>query len=378
MPAMAESLQALLRPATVGPLSLRNRVVMAPMTRSFAPGGVPGSDFASYFRRRAEQGVGLLLTGASAIDQPASSNDPKVPRFHGEDALAGWKRVVDEVHSAAGRIIPQLWHVGAVRRPGNEPNPSAPPLSPSGLREAGTSIGEPMSEGDIEAAVAAFAKGAAAAQRLGFDGVELHGGHGYLIDDFFWKVTNERRDGYGGDLRARTSFAVAVLRRVREAVGPGFPLLLRFSQWKTQDYQARLFETPQELETFLAPLVDAGVDLFDCSTRRFWEPAFEGSPLTLAGWTRKLSGRPSIAVGSVGLDSDIFAGLGDEKLAKPRFQDASPASLDRALELLRRGEFDLLAVGRALLADPAWLAKLREGRAAELVPFTRGALASLV
>lgn len=151
----------------------------------------------------------------------------------------------------------------------------------------------------------AFAKAAADAKRLGFDGVELHGAHGYLIDQFFWKETNRRTDEYGGDLTGRTRFASRIIHAVRKAVGSRFPIIFRFSQWKTGHYDAKLAYTPEELEAFLAPLTDAGVDIFDCSTRRFWEPEFEGSRLNLAGWTRKLTGKPTISVGSVGLKGDF-------------------------------------------------------------------------
>src|ERR1019366_3011802 len=129
----------------------------------------------------------------------------------------------------------------------------------------------------------AFGEAAASAQRLGFDGVEIHGAHGYLLDQFFWHVTNRRTDGYGGDLPARTRFAVEVIREIRSRVTADFPVCLRYSQWKLQDYNAKLANSPNELERFLAPLTDAGVDLFHCSQRRIWEPEFEGSSLNLAG-----------------------------------------------------------------------------------------------
>ena len=350
-------------------LTLPNRVVMAPMTRSFSPGGVPGADVAAYYRRRAENGVGLIVTEGTLINHPAATNDPRVPRFHGEDALAGWAAVVAQVHAAGGKIMPQLWHIGAVRKTDDLPNPGMPPISPSGLFKPGKKVGEPMGESEIADVIAAFAQAAADARRLGFDGIELHGAHGYLIDQFFWEGTNQRSDKYGGDIVRRTRFAVEIVEACRRAVGDDFPIMLRISQWKQQDYSARLARTPEELSQFLAPLVAAGVDIFHCSTRRFWEPEFEGSSLNLAGWVKRLSNRPTITVGSVGLDNDMFSAF--------RGEGSGVASIDRLIDMLKRDEFDLVAVGRALLVDPAWAAKVREGRMDQLLPFTSEALKTL-
>jgi 2,4-dienoyl-CoA reductase-like NADH-dependent reductase (Old Yellow Enzyme family) len=366
---MSISPDPLFKPFSINKLKLPNRIVMAPMTRSFSPGGVPGPDVAAYYRRRAENQVGLIVTEGTVINHPASTNDPRVPHFHGEAALAGWARVAAEVHAAGGRIMPQIWHVGTVRKIGDRPNPEAPPIGPSGLYKPGVKVAEPMSEAEIAAVIAAFAQAAADARRLGFDGIELHGAHGYLIDQFFWAGTNQRTDRYGGDMVARTRFAVEVIQACRRAVGPDFPILLRFSQWKQQDYAARLAATPELLGKFLAPLADAGVDVFHCSTRRFWEPEFEGSALNLAGWTRKLSGKPVITVGSVSLDTDMFAAF--------RGQGAAITSIDKLIEMVARDEVDLVAVGRALLVDPAWAAKVRDNRMQELLPFTPESLRSL-
>jgi len=361
------STQALFRPFRVHDLTLLNRVVMAPMTRNFSPGGVPGPDVAAYYRRRAENGVGLILTEGTAIAHAAAVSSPRVPRFHGADALAGWAQVRAGVHAAGGRIMPQLWHVGMMRKPGDEPNPEAPPVGPSGIAVPAGPVSEPLTESEIGGLIAAYAQGAADAQRLGFDGVELHGAHGYLIDQFFWDVTNQRTDRYGGDLAARTRFAAEAVRACRRAVGPRFPILLRFSQWKIADYNARLAATPDELARFLAPLCDAGVDIFHCSTRRFWEPEFPGSALNLAGWTKKLTGKPAITVGSVGLDNEFTAAFREGK-------GAANTALDAIIGMLEREEVDAVAVGRALLSDAAWAAKIRDGRTAELQPFTVDAL----
>jgi 2,4-dienoyl-CoA reductase-like NADH-dependent reductase (Old Yellow Enzyme family) len=368
---MPGSVDTLFRPFQLGSLTLPNRIVMAPMTRSKSPGGVPGRAVAAYYRRRAEGGVGLIVTEGTYIAHPSAGFDPNVPRFYADEALAGWKRVAQEVHAAGGRIFPQLWHVGISFGPNSVFQDGVVPLGPSGLKKPGEPAGRAMSQKDIDEVIAGYGVSARAAKETGFDGIEVHGAHGYLIDQFFWDGTNQRTDRYGGDLVARTRFAVEVLGEVRRAVGPDFPLVLRFSQWKLHDYDAKLARTPQDLDRFLAPLVDAGVDVFHCSTRRFWDPEFAGSSLNLAGWTKKLTGKPTITVGSVTLNEDFMTSFRTESTA-------GVTGLDELIERLDQGEFDLVALGRALIVNPDWVKQVRTGKAGSLQPFNRSALAELV
>ncbi len=336
------------------------------MTRGFSPGGVPREDVAAYYRRRAENGVGLIVTEGTGINHPASVSGANIPLFHGDESLKGWSNVVEEVHNVGGKIVPQLWHVGMTRKKGDLPNKESLPVGPSGLSLDGEKVTEPMTEKEVVQMVEAYAQAAADAKRLGFDGIELHGAHGYLIDQFFWENTNHRTDRYGGDIVGRTQFAVEVIEACRREVGPDFPIIFRFSQWKMNDFKAKLAHSPDELEQFLHPLVKAGVDIFHCSTRRFWEPEFEGSELNLAGWTKKLTGKPVISVGSVGLDGEFTS-----------FSGANTTSLDGLIEKLDNKEFDLVAIGRSLLMDPEWVRKVRDGRANDLLPFNKEALQKL-
>lgn len=367
LPATTLAVDALFRPFQFGKVTLPNRIVMAPMTRSKSPGNVPGEDVAAYYRRRAEGGAGLIITEGTAPDHKAAHGYPDVPSFFGEESLAGWKRVVDEVHDAGGYIIPQLWHVGSIRKPGMGPDPSVPSYGPSPVMhpffDGKGDVPQEMTQQDIDDVVAGFARSAKHAVDLGFDGVELHGAHSYIIDQFFWEATNQRTDAYGGSLTQRTRFAVEIIKAVRAAIGPELPLVFRYSQWKQGDYRHKMAQTPQELEAFLTPLSEAGVDVFHASNRRFWDPEFEGSDLNLAGWSKKITGKPAITVGSVGLESDFVKTYGGE--------DTRPAGLDNLITRLERDEFDLVAVGRALLADPAWPNKIKEGREAEIIPFER-------
>ena len=370
-----EGRELLFRPFRHGALALRNRLAMAPMTRKRSPGGVPTEEVAAYYRRRGEGGIGLIFSEGTFVDHPTAGAEDggsyrDIPGFAGRDALAGWERVRLAVAATGAAMMPQLWHLGEVRRRGMGPDPAVPGVGPRRLVEAGEVLVEALAEPAMEEIAAAYARSARWARELGFDGVALHGAHGYLLDQFFWPEANDRQDGHGGDMRARSRFACRVVAAIREAVGPGFPIVFRFSQWKMTDYGARIARTPAELEVLLLALADAGVDLFDVSTRRFWEPAFEGSGDSLAAWTRRLSGRPVIAVGSIGLDQPHQS----KHYRNSTSIDAKVTGVGNVVEAMARGDFDLAAVGRALLADPQWAAKVAEGRMAEIAPFDRAAL----
>lgn len=359
---------SLFQPITLGNLALSNRIAMAPMSRYLCPDGTPHQGVADYYRRRAENGVGLILSEATYIGHPSAASYEGVPFFSGA-ALEGWKTVIEAVHGVGGKMFPQLWHTGSFRHSGMGPEPGVPGFGPSVNLNAFTNHPEAtkaMDEADIEAVILAYAEAGEAAQRLGFDGVEVHGAHGYLIDEFFWEATNRRTDRYGGGRRERTRFAAEVVAAIRSRVGPDFPISFRYSQWKQQDYKVRLADNPAQLAEVLEPLADAGVSILHCSTRRVWEPAFpETGDMTLAGWTKKLTGLPTIAVGGAGLD-------------RPGLNAAEPASLDILEPALERGDFDVLAVGRALLADPQWVQKVRSGRISETIGYSKSHLETLI
>ncbi|OYY72819.1 12-oxophytodienoate reductase [Sphingomonas sp. 28-63-12] len=358
---MTTDISALLAPVTLGSLSLRNHFAMSPMTRNFSPGGVPGANVAGYYQRRAMANVGLIITEGVGVDHPSAighgtMGEENIPALHGGAALAGWCQVVAGVHAAGGKIVPQLWHMGALRKAGTPPHPAAPSMDPM-----------MMTESDIADIIAAFVRSAINAKAAGFDGVALHGGHGYLIDAFLWHDTNRRDDQWGGDALRRTHFAVALIAAIRAAVGPDFPIIQRFSQWKLQDYDARLADSPAALAAILAPLSAAGVDIFDVSTRIFSTPAFAGSDRGLAGWVRDLTGKPTMTVGGIGFSTELAASFAEPTEAID--------NLDAVMRRFERGEFDLVALGRALLMDPAWVQKAAIG--APFAPFDRSAYARL-
>lgn len=355
----------LFTPFRLGSLALPNRIVMSPMTRQFSPGRVPGPDVAAYYARRAAGGVGMIVTEGVAIDHDAAVDYPDAPQLHGSAAIEGWRRVVDAVHGAGGRIVPQLWHQGPMRDPLLSTGRHVAGIRPSGIwgpgggtvsLEAGfvdrmLAPAPAVEHDEIEAIVEAYARAARTAIEIGFDGVAIHAAHGYLIDSFLWHETNRREDRWG----ERPAFAVAVVRAVRDAIGPGIPIIFRFSQFKMQDYLARLADTPQALGDLLLPIAEAGVDLFDASQRHFAQPAFNGSPLNLAGWAKRLTGTASMTVGGVGM------GAPRDALGVDRPMEVAD-NVSAVAARLAAGEFDLVAVGRALLNDAEWAARLRDGR----------------
>jgi 2,4-dienoyl-CoA reductase-like NADH-dependent reductase (Old Yellow Enzyme family) len=365
---------ALFEPLQIRGLGLRNRIAMSPMNRDHAPNGVPDDALAHYYARRAAGEVGLIVTGGVCVDHPSASGSHALgrpcalPELHGA-AVAAWRHAVELVHAAGGAIVPQLWHQGPIRLPGTGYHPDAPSARPSGIwgptdrratvdAEALAQFAIPspaLDDGEIAAIIAAYARSARNAIDAGFDGIAIHGSNGNLPDAFAWAETNRRTDRWGGDRRARSRFAAEMVRAIRGAIGEHYPIIYRFSQWKLQDLDARIADSPQELEEVLAPLVDAGVDVFDASEHWFDTPAFAGSPLTLAGWTKRVTGRLVMTVGGVGLSAPLFGP--DGRSQKPATTD----NLDAVARRFAAGEFDLVAVGRALASDPEWTRKARLG-----------------
>ena len=377
-------LSPLFEPLTVRGATLKNRVVMSPMTRRFSPGGVPTNDVAADYARRAAGGAGLIVTEGIAINDPAAVDDENIPVMYGDAAQAAWRNVVDRVHEVGGVIFPQLWHMGPMLKRGCKPYPNAEPRRPSGVwGPIGSNVvwgldpeqlrvaqvaGPEMSRDDIRRVLDAYAEAARIAKEVGFDGIAIHGAHGYLPDAFLWSATNRREDEYGGDLHGRTLFVRELVAAVRAAIGDELPIMLRFSQWKQQDYKAKIANTPEELEKILLPISEAGVDIFDASTRRFFEPEFAGSSLNLAGWTQRITGKPTMTVGSIGLNKDLYQGFQEGEVG---LVDLKPV-IDR----FNQGEFSLVGVGRAMLCNPDFALRIRRNE--QLRPLEEKFLANLI
>jgi 2,4-dienoyl-CoA reductase-like NADH-dependent reductase (Old Yellow Enzyme family) len=375
---LSADVSALFTPFSVRDLTIPNRFTMSPMNRNASPNGVPGDDMAQFYLRRVEGEFGLIFTGGIAIDHPAASGvyvdrPCQVPLLHTPESKAGWKHVVDAVHGGGGKIIAQLWHLGVMRLPGTGYYPDAPSSRPSGIYGPTTQPsfvdpemaarlnvpGPELTDAEILELIDAYARSAGHAIEVGFDGVEVHGAQGYLPDAFMWDATNVRTDRWGGNRAERTRFAAEVVRAIRRTIGDK-PLFFRFSQWKHQDVDAMIAPTPADLEEILTPLVAAGVDVFDAGHFYIDRPMYAGSPLNLAGWAKKLTGLPAMAVGAVGLS----AGQHDpEKHGPPEAIN----NLAPVIASVARGEYDLVGVARTSLNDPAFPHKIRSGE--PLVPW---------
>ena len=348
-------------------ITLRNRIVMAPMTRNQSPGGIPTQEVIAYYSRRAKAEVGLIITEGIEVSHEASSAYPNVPRLDSIEAKEAWKKVVEGIKNNNGAVIAQLWHCGGFRKLGMQPNPEVPGHTASGLVKPGKKVAHEMTLNDIKETIDAYASDAKICEEIGFDGVEIHGAHGYLIDNFFWSGTNVREDEYGGSIENRSQFVSDIIKSVRENVSENFIVGLRFSQWKQHDFEAKLASNPEELKTILTSPVESGLDYLHSSMRRFWESEFEGSKENLAYWTKKITNVPTIGVGSVGLDSDFI------DMTAP----ATPTSIDKAIDDITNDKYDLIAVGRALLSDHEWVLKMKEGRVNDVIPYTKDALLNL-
>ena len=361
------SLTPLFTPFRCGALRLTNRFVMSPMTRAFSPDHVLSPEAPAYYARRVTGGCNMVVTEGVAIPHPVSHLSNRIPNLS-DASRPRWKLVADAVHQAGGAIMAQLWHAGPFRYRQETLNPDMPSIAASAIE--GSDARE-MSERDIAAVIDAYAQAAVQARAAGLDGVEIHGAHGYLPDQFFWHETNRRTDGYGGPITNRVRFACELVAEIRRRTAPDFPIMFRFLQWKQDKYEARVAETPQELEAWLVPLAEAGVDIFDASTRRFWLPEFPGSPLNLAGWAKKVTGKASMTVGSVGLESPLEV----SKIGEMKAANLSLANLSLLLEMFARGDFDLVALGRIILTNPDWPLIAQSGRYAAISPYDPKAVA---
>ena len=370
---MSHANALIFQPWSLRSLQLRNRVVMAPMTRRKADDdGIATPTMARYYARRAEGGVGLIISEGTSIDGLHAFDTLTVPRFETPDQIAGWRQVVDAVHAAGGHFAPQLWHTGRLAA-----NPIGPSAGSAPPRRDGTprpDIRE-MENADFEQVLGAYRHSAEQALAMGCDAVEIHGAHGYLLDSFLSPVDNQRSDDYGGSPEARRRFPLEVIDTVRAAVGPDLPVIYRFSQWKIEDYAEVKFPDPDALAPWLDAMIRNGVDLAHVSTRGATDPAFprlDGADgqLSLAGWVKRLTTIPVIAVGKVTTTLAM-----DEAYGEVADQVSDPAP---ALDMIERGEADLLAVGRALIANPTWVELVRNGRWKDLQPFHKGLLDELI
>lgn len=361
---MTKEAGILFSPYEINDITLANRFVMPAMQRGRCEQGCPSSQMAEYYRNRVEGGISLVVGESTAIDHPSATSQAGAATLGGQAAQA-WQRCIEAVKSAGGQMLIQLWHEGAVRK---QPGPDSPSLSPSGLIQANKANGREASEQELHDIRDAFVRSAVTAKNIGATGVEIHAAHGYFLDLFLWSQTNRRTDRYGGDrIEQRLTYPTEIVSAVRAAVGSDFLISFRFSQWKEVDFDAEIVGTPDQLQTMVKLLEDAGVDIFSVSTPRIFKAEWlEISTLGLAGWTRSFTEKPVIAVGSVGLDTDLM-----ENLFGKQASPTGASGLEEITERCANGEFDLLAIGRAIIGDADWVNKAQQGRWAEMKPFSK-------
>lgn len=361
---------------------------MAPMTRSFCgEDGVPGPEVVAYYAARAAAGTGLIITEGTVVDMGPARGYRGVPGLCSDVQQAAWARVTDAVHAAGARIAVQLWHAGRLAH--SRANGGCTPLAPSAVTAAGPYIdfADPetygagldyappraMTESDIESVIDAFARAAVRAQHAGFDAIEFHGGSGYLIQQFWNADSNRRDDDFGGDVWRRGEFASRLVAAVRAAVGPKMPLVMQLAQFAVNDFGWTTWQTPDELATTLGRLVEAGCDGFYASAHRISTPAFgaaaDPAQRSLAWHMRCITSRPVIAVGGVTYSAPV-----QQTLA------GTPAPVEdpiNAVTALEQGDADIVAIGRAMIANPDWVRLVSAGRWRELAPFSRELLMTL-
>lgn len=327
----------------IGDWSLQSRIAMAPMTRCFADDetGVVGEDVVEYYRKRAADGIGLIISEGIVVS-PRGKGNPKVPGLYSKEQVYAWKKVTDAVHKEGGTIIAQIWHVGRLSHHALTGN--FPPQAPSAIRAEGTvprfrqpyDIPEEMTTYDIQELVSQYAKAAKNAIEAGFDGVEIHGAHGYLIDQFNSDISNHRTDRYGGNLEQRLTLTKEILKAVIDEISTE-RTLIRFSAHKS-DNPNYMWEDPElAIQTFVKVFREVGATMIHPSTMKFTRVIANGK--TMHQLVRKYWDGVIVGVGS--LDPET------------------------AEEALRDGTIDLAAFGRPLVPNPDFIHRLKNGKELE-------------
>ena len=341
-----KTLEHLLAPIRINSLEIANRVVMAPMATVFGNWDSTVSEAnLAYMKRRAQGGAGLIITEAVEV-HPLGSAAPQCLAIWDDSFIPGLSKLADVVHAEGGKIAVQLHHTGRenplLQMQNKAVGPSAVPSFVFGF------LGAPreMTLEDIQETIAAFGSAAIRAKAAGFDAVELHGAHGYLLMEFLSAHSNKRTDQYGGDFRARSRFMIECIEEVRRRVGKDYPVSLRISgeEGIKEGY------TIDDMATVVPSFVQAGVDLIHVSFGTYGNPQItidepsgcapveypSGFKAYLARKIKEVVNVPVISVG--------------------RYTD--PYAMD---ETIARGDADLIAVARQHLADPDFLKNAREG-----------------
>jgi len=338
-------------PFRLGPLTLPNRMVMAPMTRNRAgPGNAPTALNATYYAQRAS--AGLIVAEASQVS-PQGLGYPGTPGIHDAKQIAGWKLVTDAVHEAGGRIFLQLWHVGRISHPSLQPD-GALPVAPSALAPAGQAwtldgmkpyvTPRALETAELPGIVEQFRKGAASAKAAGFDGVEVHAAHGYLLDQFLRDQTNRRTDRYGGSAENRARLVIEVM----EAVA---------GEWGAS-----------RVGVHLSPTNVAFNDISDSGPAQTFSTAVRELDQLGLGYLHLVEPGPADALPSPASGETVGAGPRlDAAFFRPLWRSAIVANkaydLARANAVLGSGAADLVSFATLYIANPDLPERFRRGAA---------------
>ncbi|MFI7741644.1 oxidoreductase [Kocuria rhizosphaericola] len=332
-------------PLTIGPTPLENRVALAPMTRiSATEDGLVTEKMVSYYEAFARGGFGLLVTEGIYPDTAHSQGYLHQPGIATDEQARSWAAVVEAVHGGGAKIFAQLMHAGSQSQGSRFAEAT---VGPSAVAPKGEQLGFYRGEGpyrvpeeitaeQMEEVRRSFVAAALRAEEAGFDGVEIHGANGYLLDQFLTDYLNRRTDEYGGSPENRVRFAAEICRAVREAVGPDTAVGIRISQAKVSDHDHRWAGGAEEAEVIFSTLAATGIDFLHTTEYKAYAPAFGEDGEPLAALAKRYSGLPVIANGH--LDDP-----------------------ETAVSLLADGAADVVALGKAALANRNWPHRVRDG-----------------
>ena len=322
---------------TIGKLSLKNRLAVAPMTRVSAhEDGTAGPLMKDYYQSFAQGGFGLIITEGLYPDKHYGQGYKFQPGLTDEAQAESWKPIIEAVHESGSLIIAQLMHAGALSQYNKYTGSTAGPSAVKPLGQEMTfyygkgdySIPKAMNIEDIKDVISGFVNAAKLAKLAGFDGVEIHGANGYLLDQFITVHTNERTDEYGGELVNRLRIYEEVITSIRKAVGNDFTVGIRFSQAKVNDFEYKWPAKDEDAKCTFESATKFGVDYIHTTEFIAKDPAFEGS-LSLAELAKKHGKVPVIANGSIVNEND-------------------------ATQIIDSNQADVIAVGKMALANPDW------------------------
>ena len=326
---------------------LLNRIGVAPMTRmSSAEDGIPRQDVFDFLIRRAKNGANIIYTEAIVTDYESAQGYPGQARLLTQRQIEAWKPVVEKIHSEGAIAIMQMFHCGRMAWP--EVNPANRTIAPSSITPTQDNplTGSPypapdsMSQFDIEHTITGFVETAKGAIAAGFDGIEIHGAHGYLINQFLSSYSNQRTDKYGESVENRYRFAHEVIQAVNEAIPDDRLLTFRISNWGIADMEVSHFDSEKEYQKIISLLSQEPIDAISVSTYDFRQKAFN-TDKTMAQLTREVTELPIM----------ICGGIFDRVTADEALEDA-----------------DIILSGKSLLLNPDWVEDIRTNKTMERYP----------